>query len=425
MSAKRPPKWRKLDNAAKIFPPNCHGADTKVFRYTCELYEPVDPELLQRALDETLPEFPVFCSVLRQGVFWYYLEESDRPIRVEPENMPACSPLYMDLRSPLLRVVYFDRRFSFEMFHALADGTGAIQFFRVLTSRYLSLAHAAELGGRMILPDFDASVGRRMADSFARYYDKSARRKKPTQGPNAAQLHLEQRLDRRLLLMEGRVPLEQLKAKAKEHHATMTVLLAALMIEALAENLPVSQLKKPVMLSIPVNLRSFFPSDTCRNFFSVFDAGCKMEQEPTLDEVILSVQQDFERRLTKDHFAARLASLASLEYQPLARVVPLPIKNLGMNIAYRVSAKKNTASVSNIGRIDLPAELACYVAAASACNSTGRILLIASSFGDTVTLSFTSAYLSTDVQRSFFCLLTNMGVEVTLTANDTQEGEQP
>lgn len=424
MTTKKPPKWRRLDNAAKIFPPNSHGADSKVFRYTCELYEPVKPNLLQRALDETLPEFPVFRSVLRQGAFWYYLEESARPILVEEEKLAPCSPLYLDSRSHLLRVVYYNRRFSFEMFHALADGTGASQFFKMLASRYLSFAYEKELDGRLVLPDYDASVGRRMADSFAQYYDKTARRKKKSVDPVAAQVHMERRLDRTLLLMEGRVPIANLKARAKENDATITVYLTALLIKALAQNLPVSQLKKPIMLSVPVNLRSFFPSDTCRNFFSVFEAGCLMENDPPLCEIIKSVQKDFEHRLDKEHFTARLARLAYWEHNPFVRAIPLPLKNLGLTIAYKVSARKNTASVSNIGMIDLPAELQKFVNAASACNSTGRILMIASSFKDEMTLSFTSAYLSTDIQRSFFRLLTDSEIPVTLTANDMQKGDE-
>lgn len=421
MSAQRPKKWRRLDNAALIFPPNSHGVDTKVFRYSCQLTEPVEPAFLQRALDESLPEFEAFSSVLRQGAFWYYLEESGKRILVEEENAPPCAPLYLDSRSPLLRVVYYDRRFSFEMFHALADGTGAMQFFRVLVCRYLSLAHAKELGGKLILPDYDASLGQRMDDSFARYYDKQAWRKKRSVDPKAAQLHLERRFDRRLLLIEGRLPLAALKEQAKAHNATITIFLAAVLIQALAGSLPVAELKKPVMLSVPVNLRTFFPSATCRNFFSVFEAGCKVDETTSLDEIIAAVRRDFDRRLDKEHFAARLARMAALEKNPLMRLIPLPIKNISLNLAYKRSEKKYTAAVSNVGQVQLPPQLEQWVDQVGICNATGRILLIASTLRDTVCLSFTSAYLSADVQRRFFTQLTAAGIPVTLTTNLEEE----
>ena len=45
-------KWIKLDNAAKIFPATVSGPDTKVFRFSCELFEDVDPEILKEAVAE-------------------------------------------------------------------------------------------------------------------------------------------------------------------------------------------------------------------------------------------------------------------------------------------------------------------------------------------------------------------------------------
>ena len=66
-------KWSRLDNAAKIFPSTSSKRDPKVFRFACELCEPVDPEVLRSALDRTLEKFPPFRSVLRRGLFWYFL----------------------------------------------------------------------------------------------------------------------------------------------------------------------------------------------------------------------------------------------------------------------------------------------------------------------------------------------------------------
>lgn len=60
-------KWSRLDNAAKIFPATSHGANTGVFRLSCELQQAVDPALLQQALDEILPYYPHMCTVMRHG----------------------------------------------------------------------------------------------------------------------------------------------------------------------------------------------------------------------------------------------------------------------------------------------------------------------------------------------------------------------
>ena len=65
--------WRRLDNAAKIFPSASTGHDTTVFRFYCELNENVEHKYLQDALTKTIGQFPIFRSVMKKGLFWYYL----------------------------------------------------------------------------------------------------------------------------------------------------------------------------------------------------------------------------------------------------------------------------------------------------------------------------------------------------------------
>ena len=72
MSHVSAPRWSRLDNAAKIFPSTSSRKDPKVFRFSCELTEPVDGQTLQFALDRTMEKFPFYRSVLKKGLFWYY-----------------------------------------------------------------------------------------------------------------------------------------------------------------------------------------------------------------------------------------------------------------------------------------------------------------------------------------------------------------
>ena len=67
-------RWKKLDNAAKIFPSLASPEDPEIFRLSCELNEEVDEGLLSSALTRALEDFPQFTDTVRRGVFWYYLE---------------------------------------------------------------------------------------------------------------------------------------------------------------------------------------------------------------------------------------------------------------------------------------------------------------------------------------------------------------
>ena len=86
-------RWVRLDNASNIFLAARSDVDTKVFRMSAELDHEVDPELLQEALEATFARFPLYHAVLRRGVFWYYLQDSDLQPVVEEETEPSCAPI--------------------------------------------------------------------------------------------------------------------------------------------------------------------------------------------------------------------------------------------------------------------------------------------------------------------------------------------
>ena len=49
--SKKKARWRKLDNAAKLYSAASNKKDTRVFRFYCELKEEVNPDVLQEAKD--------------------------------------------------------------------------------------------------------------------------------------------------------------------------------------------------------------------------------------------------------------------------------------------------------------------------------------------------------------------------------------
>ena len=127
------PDWTRLDNAAKIFPPTSNKQDTKVFRFACQLNEWVEQDILQQATEKTLETFPIFRSVLKHGLFWYYLEKTELVPVVEPEYRPPCGQIYdPSSRNLLFEVTCWRNRINLEVYHSLTDGTGALQFLKTL-----------------------------------------------------------------------------------------------------------------------------------------------------------------------------------------------------------------------------------------------------------------------------------------------------
>ena len=108
--SKKKARWRKLDNAAKLYSAASNKKDTRVFRFYCELKEEVNPDVLQEALNQTIEIFPTFLMVLRKGLFWHYLEPCNlRPI-VKEEYKEPCSRLYIkDKKNQLRSIPFIDR----------------------------------------------------------------------------------------------------------------------------------------------------------------------------------------------------------------------------------------------------------------------------------------------------------------------------
>ncbi|NLK65213.1 MAG: hypothetical protein GX289_08975 [Tissierellia bacterium] len=425
MKNKRVSEWSKLDNAAKIFPANSKKSDTKVFRFACELFDTVDPQVLQQALDITLEAFPLYQSVIKSGLFWYYFEKSRFKAVVTEENLPPCSTLYdKNNKTLLFRVMYYRKRISFEVYHALADGAGALQFFRTLVFHYISIKYKYALRDKSPVLDIEASRTQKLDDSFQKYYkdEKIFTKKKRIKAYKIKGAKIP---ECRFSVIEGVIPVDEILPKVKEYKSSLTIFLAAILMCAINEEIPARLKRKPVVLSIPVNLRNYYSSQTARNFFGVINVDydfSKGSQE--LSEVINSLKEKFKENLTPEVLAGRINKLASLENNYFLRVIPLSIKNLILKIAYVIADRSYTSTLSNVGIVKMPDDIKPFIYSFDIFVSTDKIQACLCSFGNQLRISFTSAFVSTEIQRRFFKSLTDMGIPVVIESNIIDEEKE-
>lgn len=403
MQRRKKSRWRKLDNAAQAFPAAAGKKDTRVFRLYCELKEEVDGEILQEALKKTMEKYPLYRSVLRKGLFWFYLEQRELEAEVHRENRPPCSMLYVpDQKSLLFQVTYFRNRINFEVFHALTDGTGALTFLKELTRNYLSLCYPT-----MEFPNQDEQEMEteqdQEEDSFSQYYSKHEAKGRRSRA--AFQLRGERLRQEEMSVMEVTLSAKEVYEKAKEYGVSVTVFLSAVLLCAIHEEVPRLQIKKPVTLMVPVNLRKYFPSGSMTNFFGWIEAGYRFREETELKDVTEEIGKIFRAELVKERIAEKMSYLVSLEKNPLLRAVPLEIKNLFLLAGTTLGGRSITAIYSNIGRIDLPEVYGQYVKAFGFFTSTDKLQMCSCSYGDQLRIGITSKIQSENVQRNFFRIL--------------------
>ena len=401
--------WRKLDNAALAFPLVTGENDTRVFRFYCQLKEEVDSDILQQALDRTMEKYPLFQAVLRKGLFWFYLEHSHIRALVKPETEPPCSRLYIpDKKSLLFQVSYYKERINFEVFHALTDGTGAMHFLQELVQNYLILAHPKE-NFPEIGRDKKTGRGNVEEDSFSQYYSsdipKNREKKKA-----AVKLKGEKLVHSDMHISEVVLSVKEVHQKARSYGVSITVLLTAVMLCSIREEIPKNQQKRPVTLMIPVNLRNYFPSQSMTNFFGWIEVGYTFSDTTTFEEVLADVKRQFEQELEKDKIAMHMNDYVRIEKNIFVRAVPLEIKKYFLMIGANLGSRSITAVYSNIGIIRLPEEYREYIRHFGIFASTNSLQMCSCSYGDEMVLGFTSKIPDDSILQKKTAVIFNFGV---------------
>lgn len=453
-------KWVRLDNASNIFLAAMTEADTKVFRLSAALEDAVDPVLLQHALDKTYEQYALYHSVLRRGFFWYYLEESGLHPAVELDVRPPCSKIYhFDRKELLFRVCYYQNRIHLEVFHALSDGTGALWFFEDLLTEYIMLRYPGDFSG-MNEKEIDILKQQLEDDSFSHYF----RNEKQRNFNEAAQSAIKtvakagmaaarygkkatyyvlsgdetghrpepvykvrgrKTADNRTHVVELDMPVKEVLQLAKGHNTSLTVYLTALFIDAAYKTKPKSRPEKTIAVSVPVNLRQFYPSESARNFF----ATIRLEYTyggpvgDSLTSICQSLDKQMKGQLSHESLGEKLNRLIAFEYNPAIRVIIRPVKDLVLRMLNYFNNQNLTLAISNVGRVTFQESIEKHIQQMYLQTSAVRPQFCAISHGGRLAVSFTSPFIATDIQEAFAKSLADAGVPMTVAANKVTSDE--
>ena len=418
---RRDRKWERLDNTANLFPAIAGEEMTNTYRWCVVFNDPIDPKALQEAVDILTPKIPGFNLRLRNGAFWFYLEEIHAPApRVKEEAEYPCRLIHGNRNDQyMFRVTYFKNRINIECFHAIADGTGIIIFGKELVYQYLRCAHPdlREKYGDKLSPE--TFIGRE--DSFLKNFKKNYKIEYSTK--RAYLLHGERLPYRAFGVTLGIISLKELKAMVKsKYDMTLNDYLVACFIYAIYKTAKGRASKKrPIKISVPVDLRPFFGSMTTKNFFCMVSAEFAPEKEDyTFEEVAKIIHDDLKKKITKENLESIFSFTVSYTQMFVAKIIPLFFKNMAMKIFYLKAAKSNTSTITNIGnmKLDSPYDeyvkfIYCFLPFSAGQRMKGTI----TSFKDTMVYAVGSAYKDTSVQREIYRQIANDGVNVTIETN--------
>ena len=408
--------WYKTDNVAKVFLASHNRRDTRTMRESVTLTEKIDPELLQKALLNAIEIRPQFQVRIRRGFFWHYIETTDALPEVCEEKGRPCPQLYGSDYNGVLhyRVSYFGRRINLDMFHALSDGTGMFEFFDVIIAEYLKLAHPDKIGD--VKTGSGASDGDLTQNSYSQYYGNKGLKKTPpikAYHPVGRKLPYDQ-----LQFMEITMDFDSVRSLAKEAGVSLTGYIGALMVSSMYHDMPALMRKQPITISVPVNLRQYFPSETSRNFFNSINIRCHLSGEEDIATIGRHIDLDIKAAMKPENIAEQMDSYQTLERLLFIRMVPLMIKQPVVRAFSKLENKTVSFVLSNMGEIKPDEKLKPYIESYSAFCSHSEMFFTVFTYNGKLRLGMTSAYNDTRFIKNFVRKLTAEDIEVTVNATE-------
>lgn len=421
-------RWMPLDNAAKIYPAARRKNWTNMFRLSVTLTETVDVELLQSALDVTVRRFPSIATRLRRGVFWYYLQQLSHAPDIQSESSyPLVRMTNQETRQCAFRVLVYKKRIAVEFFHSLTDGTGGLIFLKTLLAEYLQQKYGfvvpAEHG---VLGRLDEPSEAEMEDSFQGFAGAVSASRAEQDAYRVGGTPESREFNHVTCL---KIPVKAALDMAHTYKSSLTVFLAAAMSQALLElqeqEIPNLNRRKCVKVLLPVNLRNLYPSKTMRNFalYTTPEVDPRLGQY-TFQELCDLIHHHMGLDVTAKRMSAKVATNVSSERVLALKLTPLFLKNIVMRAVFdAVGEKKSTLSLSNLGRVALPAVMKPYVdrfdfilsAQATSPYNCGVI-----SWGDTLYINFVRNIREPKLEYQFFRVLRDMGIPVTVESNQPE-----
>ena len=413
--------WYRVDNVAKVFLASVNDRDPRTFRMTCTLKEEIDEETLKKAVNLSVGERPQYQVTILRGFFWHYMEHTDAEPVVAEEHDRICANLIDESSFGKLhyRVTYYHNRINLEVSHAIADGNGALEFLNLIVEKYLKIKHPDELGNlSMSTGTSEADLSQ---DSFRQFYSKKKRKGKKQERKKAYHIKGMKHPYNQTQFLEVHMPVKDVLSKAKEMNVTLTTYVGTSLMMAIYKDMPLLSRTKPITLSMPVNLRNYYPSNTARNFFNSVFVSHIFKNDDTFESVAEKFQEDLKKELTPEAVAERMYDYEKLERLLFIRMVPLFIKNPVVNAFNRRSVRRVTAVLSNLGKLPIPPEVSDYVESYNAFCSTSSLFVVISSYKDELVMGISSAYRNTQVLRDFLKSFSDNGIETTVYSTELIE----
>ena len=221
-----------------------------------------------------------------------------------------------------------------------------------------------------------------------------------------------------------RIPLEKLREAARSYDASITEYLSAVLIHVLLEKQRREHPHKerPVALAVPINLRSWFPSETVRNFITTVRPSIDPALgDYTFPEIVSQVRHYMKLHIHRQELQAAFTGNVRFTKNFFLRAVPVFLKNPVMALNYYLfGVRPYSCTYTNPGAFTVPPEMAPHIQGMEVVlgqATVPRCHCASISYGDIMEITFAGTQAETDTERDFFRFLVREGIPVRIESN--------
>ena len=413
-----------MDASATVYPYIATKTIHHSFTMEVSLDRDVEPDRLERVVARMCERFPTLFVRMHVDAFGYKLEHVHD---VTPFIMPRPAVLNLpyDLKRDdhLMRITYRGNRLAVECFHSVTDGSGAITLLKSIVAEYYrTLGEDIPSTCGVLSPD-DEPKPTETEDSFRTRYV-GGMKSVPRSGKGAFQYSPKGPFDT-WHQTELTMSLDDVKPLAKAAGATLTEYFVALYLNVFYVMKEAAQSKKPVVMSVPINLRPVFDSQTLRNFSLYLLASVPEGSGVTFEQILENVKRDFKAGTDKEFLQRTIDTNVSQQDAAAFRMLPRIVKHGLLRVGGTLYGERLfTSAFSNLGIFKVPDELAVHIQTFHAILGQvpkNHIHTTAYCYNGTLGLMFSSRLASREIEHTIQRLLAERGVQTTLRDNDTGE----
>ena len=267
------------------------------------------------------------------------------------------------------------------------------------------------------------SIFEKETNSFDKYYKKT-KKINISKVKKVYNLKGKRYPENRLKVIEGIVSTEEVLKLAQKHNTTVTIYLVGILIKSIGMTMRLKDKRKPVVITVPVNLRKYFKSSTVRNFFNTISIEYKFKNNnDNLNQIIKSVDNQFKNKLSPKKITNLMNSFALLENILLIRLVPIFIKDIVLKYFHICSRKEQTIALSNVGIVEMPKALQKYIKLFDVFTSTDCTQICMCSYLDNMVLSFTTHFIDSEIEKNFFKELNKNHINIQINTNIIEDDD--